>query len=583
MGAKRGKAPGLAELKTEIGLLRDQYTHLRDDDLFVLWFVFAFVADTREAATDSLTGASGEKGIDAVHLDHEAKLVTLVQGKYRRALMKTGEKRADVIAFAALAQQLAGDDSEFEALRANLEGGALEKVKKARRAILARGYRLNLHYATLGKCSEAIVDDARWMVRRVEIPSEHPPRLAVLDGSQVLAVLADYLDGVAPPVPSIELRVDNAQEKVDEQTGVSSWIFSANGFQMGQLVEQYGVKLFARNIRGDLGGATAVNKDIRQTLRNDPASFWYLNNGITIVCDEALLESTRGRGRLHLTNPQIINGQQTTYALADEPKGAARADVSVRVIRISERGSSDDFAAYDAMVGRIVEATNSQNKIKAADLRSNDRIQVGIERDLHQRGYHYQRKRASASMVAAAARRHEWRVRKEDLAKAVAACENSAAGRRGTDLLFEEPRYKRTFHYRTDHMLCRWWLWKLVETQARGHSDLQRAKWVTLRFLWADLAPAIRKRPSRFIEFCERASTHGTAAPLNGAISHAFKGTLSYYRSESGRGSDRIELSTFFKRQDLDEPFSRFWRSRKNPHRKRYEKAARRFADTLSH
>ncbi|HEX6206478.1 MAG TPA: AIPR family protein [Solirubrobacterales bacterium] len=582
MGAKRGKAPGLAELKTEIGLLRDQYVGLPDDDLFVLWFVFAFVSGARDEAADSLTGASNEKGIDAVHLDHDARLVTLVQGKYRRALMKATEKRPDVIAFAALGQQLVGDESDFATLKANLEGGALEKVKKARRAIRERGYRLNLHYATLGKCSDAITEDARRMVRSVDIPSEHPPRLTVLDGTQVLAVLADYLDGVAPPVPSIELRVDNAQEKVDERTGVSSWIFSANGFQMGQLVEQYGVKLFARNIRGDLGGATAVNKEIRQTLRDDPASFWYLNNGITIVCDEAMLESTRGRLRLHLTNPQIINGQQTTYALADEPNGAARADVSVRVIRISERGASDDFAAYDAMVGRIVEATNSQNKIKAADLRSNDRVQVGIERDLHQLGYHYQRKRASATMVAAAARRHEWRVRKEDLAKAVAACENSAAGRRGTDVLFEEPRYRRTFGYRTDHMLCRWWLWKLVEVRARGHSDLQRAKWVTLRFLWDDLAPAIRKRPSRFIGFCERSHSYGTGASLDSAIGHAFKGTLAYYRQERGKGADRVELSTFFKRQDLDPSFDRFWRSRKNPHRNRYEKAAKRFAEDLA-
>lgn len=582
MGAKRGKAPGLAELKTEIGLLRDQYIGLPDDDLFVLWFVFAFVSGARDEAADSLTGVSNEKGIDAVHLDHDARLVTLVQGKYRRGLMKATEKRADVIAFAALGQQLAGDESDFATLKANLEGGALEKVKKARRAIRERGYRLNLHYATLGKCSDAITEDARRMVRSVEIPSEHPPRLTVLDGLQVLAVLADYLDGVAPPVPSIELRVDNAQEKVDERTGVSSWIFSANGFQMGQLVEQFGVKLFARNIRGDLGGGTAVNKEIRQTLRDDPASFWYLNNGITIVCDEAMLESARGRLRLHLTNPQIINGQQTTYALADEPKGAARADVSVRVIRISERGASDDFAAYDAMVGRIVEATNSQNRIKAADLRSNDRVQVGIERDLHQLGYHYQRKRASATMVAAAARRHEWKVRKEDLAKAIAACENSAAGRRGTDVLFEEPRYKRTFGYRTDHMLCRWWLWKLVEARARGHSDLQRAKWVALRFLWDDLAPEIRKRPSRFIGFCERSHTQGTGVALDAAIGHAFKGTLSYYRRERGKGADRVELSTFFKRQDLDPSFDRFWRSRKNPHRTRYEKAAKRFAQALA-
>jgi hypothetical protein len=574
------QAPALEDLKTEIGLLRDQYPHLGDDDLFVLWFVFAFVTGAKEEATDSLTGASSEKGIDAIHLDHKAKLVTIVQGKYRKRLMAKPESRPELIAFAAMAQQLAGDDTAFEILSANLEGGALDKVRSAREAILTRGYRLNMHFATLGRCSEPLAEEARRTVRAVDIPAEQLPRLSVLDGRQVMSVLADYLDGVAPPVPSIELRVDNPQEKVDEKTGVSSWIFSANGWQMGQLVDEYGVKLFARNIRGYLG-ETVINKEIRQTLRQDPASFWYLNNGITIVCDEVLFERARGRDRLHLSNPQVINGQQTTYALHAEPKGAALADVSVRVIRIAKRGESDDFAAYDAMVARIVEATNSQNKIKAADLRSNDRIQVGIERDLHQLGYYYQRKRAAPSMVAASARRHEWRVRKEDMARAVASCEDSASARRGTDGLFEEPRYKRLFRYRTDHMLSRWWLWKLVESHARGQTNLQWAKWVTLRFLWSDLAPVIRAHPSRFIGLCERSASQGGPAQLERAIGHAFKGTLAYYRHERGKGPDRVELSTFFKRQDLDDPFSRFWSSRKNPHRQRYEKSAKRFSGSL--
>jgi hypothetical protein len=580
MGGNGTRAPGLKDLKSEVDLLRDQYPYLSEDDLFVLWFVFAFVTGAREEATASLTGASREKGLDAIHLDHQAKLVTLVQGKYRRKLMSNHEARPDLIAFAMLAQQLCGDESAFETLCANLEGGALDKVKKARGAVLSREYRLNLHFATLGRCSEATAEDARRIVRAVEIPAEQLPRLNVLNGRQVMSVLADYLDGVAPPVPSIELRVDNPQEKIDEKTGVSSWIFSANGWQMGQLIDQYGVKLFARNIRGYLG-ETVINKEIRQTLRQDPASFWYLNNGITIVCDDVLFESARGRDRLHLSNPQIINGQQTTYALSAEPKGAAQADVSVRVIRIAERGDSDDFAAYDEIVARIVEATNSQNKIKAADLRSNDRIQVGIERDLNQLGYHYQRKRAAPAAVSAAAKRHEWRVRKEDLAKAVAACEVSAIARRGTDVLFEEPRYKHLFRYRTEHMLSRWWLWRIMEANARGHGDLQRAKWVTLRFLWSDLGPAIRKHPSRFIGLCERSGSNGGAAHLDRAIGHAFKGSLAFYRHFRGTGSDRVEISTFFKRQDLDEAFSRFWAANETSHSARYEKAAARFRATL--
>ena len=581
MPARNAHSPDLLDLQAEVVLLRDEFPRLSDDDLFVVWFMFAFVAGNKRDAVESLTGPSAERGIDALHLDHQAKLVTVVQGKYRQKLMANPESRADVISFATIARRLCGDQDDFDGFCDGLEGAAFAKVKRAREAVLKRDYRLNLHYATLGKCSSGLAEEASRMVRGVDIPAEQRPRLSVLDGRQVIAVLADYLDGVAPPVPMIELNVDNPQEQFDPKTKVSSWIFSANGWQMGQLVDQYGVKLFARNIRGHLGG-TGINKEIRGTLRTDPASFWYLNNGITIVCDEALLESASGRDRLTLSNPQVINGQQTTYALSAEPRGAQRAEVSVRVIRIARKGKPDDFAAYDAIVSRIVQATNSQNKIKAADLRSNDRRQVSLERDLHQLGYHYQRKRASASMVAAAARPHEWKVRKEDLARASAVCDDSAVVRRGVDGLFEEPSYRRTFKPPARQLLCRWWLWKATESAARGLGDRQWAKYVVVRFLWTHLGADIRLRQATFIDICERPNADASYAHLQRAIEYAFKGALSFYRQERGKGAERVELSTFFKRQDLDKRFEKFWTTKANPYRDRFEKAARRFASDLA-
>lgn len=581
MSPRKAHLPDLTDLKAEVRLLRDELPKLPDDDLFVVWFMFAFVTGSKSEAVESLTGPSGEKGIDALHIDHQAKLVTLVQCKYRRKLMSSAESRSDAIAFASIAGQLAGDQNGFDALCEGMEGGARSKLRRAREAVLKREYRLNLHYATLGKCSESLAEEAARLVRTVEIPAEQRPRLLVLNGNQVISVLADFLDGVAPPVPMIELGVDNPQEQYDEKSKVSSWIFSVNGWQMGQLVDQYGVKLFARNIRGPLDD-TRVNREIRRTLRKDPASFWYLNNGITIVCDEAMLERGSGRARLTLSNPQIINGQQTTYALSAEPRGAQRAEVTVRVIRIAKDGKDDDFAAYDTMVSRIVEATNSQNKIKAADLRSNDRVQVSLERDLHQLGYHYQRKRAGTAAIAAAARPHEWRLKKEDLARAVAASENSATVPRGVDALFEEPTYKRIFRHPARQLLCRWWLWRALQPPARGVTDRQAAKYVVMCFLWTRLGPGIRGRQSTFREICERSSSDPRYVLLQRTVEYAFKSAHSFYRLERGTGADRVDATPFFKRRDLDDQFERFARTKRNPYRERFEKAEKRFLASLA-
>jgi hypothetical protein len=233
------------------------------------------------------------------------------------------------------------------------------------------------------------------------------------------------------------------------------------------------------------------------------------------------------------------------------------------------------------MVSRIVEATNSQNRIKAADLRSNDRIQVALERDLHQLGYHYQRKRAASEEVAAVARQHEWRLSKENLAKAVIGCESAMLVRRGVDVLFEEPLYRRIFNHPARHLLCRWWLSKAADWEAWGFSERQWAKYVALQFLWEDLGADIRQHQATFIDIFENSGQDPRYRDIQRAVKHVFNGALAFYRAERGTGRDRVEISPFFKRQDAYDGFAKFWRSQRNSHRPRYTKAAGRVRASL--
>ncbi len=571
----------LKQLHGELGIFRDEFPKLSDDDLFVVWFLFAFITGDKAAAVAALTGHSREKNIDGIHVDHRARLVSIVQGKYRQRLLANGESRADVLDFASLARRLAGDDEDFASFTKDLEGAAAHLVEQAREMVLRRGYRLNLHFTTLGRCSGLLEDEAKREVRKVDIPASQRPRLTILTGERVMAVFRDYLDGVAPPVASIELPVEGKpQERFDGASGVSSSTFSVNGWEIGQLVHQYGVKLFARNIRGYLG-ETGINQEIRRTLRKDPASFWYLNNGITIVCDDAMLESSSGQERMVISNPQVINGQQTSYALSAEQRGAARAQVSVRLINVARDGRADDFAAYDEMVAKIVEATNSQNKIKASDLRANDRLQVRLERALHQLGYFYQRKRTAPAEIAKLAGQHEWKVTKEALAKAVIGCENAFLVRRGTDQLFEEPRYRSIFNRAPRQLLCCWWLSKAVDWVARGTPE-QPAKYVVLQFLWTDLGPVIRANQPRFIDMFEDVQRDSRYPHLARAVGRAFKGAMAYYRAERGPGADAIDPLSFFKRQEAYDGFARFREGSNLGHFKQYERAADKFSASLA-
>ena len=77
------------------------------------------------------------------------------------------------------------------------------------------------------------------------------------------------------------------------------------GTEVGNLFKDKGVRLFARNIRGYLGN-TEINRVMKNTIEKESEYFWYYNNGITIVCDEARQIKDGGSNVIKVRNAQII-------------------------------------------------------------------------------------------------------------------------------------------------------------------------------------------------------------------------------------------------------------------------------------
>lgn len=140
------------DLKAEVDDMRERYRNLKDDELFVAWFMKCFVTDTEREGVASLVGGSKDKNLDAVHIDESARKVFIVQGKYRQKANGVTEKRSDILAFADLARNFTEDEA-FRTYRKNLASAALGKADEARKRIKARGYRLQLYFVTMGKCS----------------------------------------------------------------------------------------------------------------------------------------------------------------------------------------------------------------------------------------------------------------------------------------------------------------------------------------------------------------------------------------------------------------------------------------------
>jgi AIPR protein len=145
--------------------------------------------------------------------------------------------------------------------------------------------------------------------------------------------------------------------------------------------------IFDLNLRRFLGSEGAVNKDILTTCTDVTSSyeFWFLNNGIAIVCDSCDPVTDPDDAHVKLKNMQIVNGCQTAASLAKaEREGKLAPDVRV-LVRIYETADSD-------LVNRIVLTTNNQNRITSRDLRANDSVQLDMEKAFQIYGYYYERK-----------------------------------------------------------------------------------------------------------------------------------------------------------------------------------------------
>jgi hypothetical protein len=145
--------------------------------------------------------------------------------------------------------------------------------------------------------------------------------------------------------------------------------------------------LFDWNVR-DFQGAVTVNRDIQTTLDSaDAEDFWWLNNGVTILCSDVSISGDR---IFTMENVQIVNGMQTSHSIhaAISRVGAvAERDrdrsVLVRVFKTQDADTRD----------RIIRATNSQTKVPDASLHATEDIHRQLETYFQSKGWYYDRRK----------------------------------------------------------------------------------------------------------------------------------------------------------------------------------------------
>ena len=151
-----------------------------------------------------------------------------------------------------------------------------------------------------------------------------------------------------------------------------------NSQRINEQVFNENVRVYKENHR--------VNKAIINTAIGEANyQFFYLNNGITILCDHIDYSPNTRSPRVEIDNFQIINGGQTSHSLFEvylsEPE---KLDTIELLIRICKADHEDPISQ------KISETTNNQIPIGNRDLHSNDLIQKKLQEEFLELGYYYE-------------------------------------------------------------------------------------------------------------------------------------------------------------------------------------------------
>jgi hypothetical protein len=553
------------DLKKDVLEIKDRHLHLSLDNAFVAWFLRAFVTDTEEDAVSSIKGGAKDKSTDGVYIDNTARLVFVIQGKYHQNSEPIAS-RSDVLALADLGRALVLERKEtFDLLIKKANSSVSHALTEARNAIHKKGFGLVVQFVTTGRISPTHLEEAEQ-----RLDDWDNCRFDAYTKIDLIKLMQDYLEGAAPPTPTITIHVAGTEvfNRYDKKIGVSSWIFSAFGKQVGEVFNDVGIRLFARNIRGYLGN-TEINKVMKKTIEDEPEYFWYYNNGITITCDK-VKQITKGTSNVvQISNAQVINGQQTTRTLAQVKDN--NAEVLIKLIEIS-RTTDQDHKKFGHVVSSIVSATNWQNAISQADLKSNDPEQVRIEKEMKKLNYFYIRKRMNKSEVSKyGGDRYSFRINKEELARTMAAIKvDPYEIRLGKDRLFEDDIYSEIFDRRSAaDYLTAYWLGRSLNYWVKTNNRYSYSKWIVLNHLWFIIGNDLRKVGIRevFRKISERPNKYAKELkPLDSIVRLTLKMSLKFYSDNKKVDGKLQEPIDFFKhvkyhlffRQYLKQKHSRY-------------------------
>lgn len=202
--------------------------------------------------------------------------------------------------------------------------------------------------------------------------------------SKNLEILYNNINEAA--VDNDTIDVDTSMKYGCPEDSHGAIVCSINGYDLATLNNNYYNTevgrniLFGSNLRESL--ITKKSKpylSMSKTIQECPQNFWYYNNGITIIAEDAIFDK-ENQNKITLKNFSIVNGAQTTSSLGlflKEAKKNADGEnienlkkvfVLARILRVTDKQMWRDIAIFN----------NTQNPITSRDKVANRIEQIHL-------------------------------------------------------------------------------------------------------------------------------------------------------------------------------------------------------------
>lgn len=357
-----------------------------------LRLVFSLVtgAAYEDLEPEDIVDGSGEYQIDILHIDDYSvegeATVTLIQGTTSESLSSTKLIKMH----AGLDYLLNKPKAKYSVLSNQILREKIQQFRDVRNNILPSNIRLQCYYACLLNAGAASREFNEQVDRITQDYSNATGEFTFRAiGPSELFGLIDQLERKGTKVNErLKIIYDQNKANIMEHSieGVSGVICTIPAEEIARVVNLY-PSIFDENLRRFRGFSGIVNKAIAETCNTPSLSplFWFLNNGLTIVCDNFVVHKDYDKPFIDLSNLHIVNGCQTSTAIAKSQEDQTLQPGTRVMARVFSTSSLD-------LASKLVITTNTQNVISARELHANDFIQFKIQAAFEQKfDYWYER------------------------------------------------------------------------------------------------------------------------------------------------------------------------------------------------